>query len=138
MNIQMTLSGTGVTTKPTLTYGVTNLQAALESFRNFSVTDLVQVIQRVVDLLQSSDIQGLNTPIPIVNQTPNQILNIVDGLAKAAEELLSGPDVNLLNAKIAEIESLFTKLGATPSLAKAIRDQISAVKTAAQPNHATR
>ncbi len=76
--------------KPQLSYGVPNLKAALSSFKDFSVTDLVQVIQRVVDLLQSSDIQGLNTPIPVINQTPNQILNVVDGLAKAAEELLTG------------------------------------------------
>jgi hypothetical protein len=119
-----------------LTFGVTNLQAALSSFKNFSIADLVGVIQRVVELLRSSDIQGFNTPIPVINQTPNDILNVVGGLAKAAEELLAGPDLELLNAKILELDSLLTNLAGTPSQNDDVHDQISAVKSAANPNHA--
>jgi hypothetical protein len=110
--------------KPKLTYGVTNLQAALSSFKNFSLSDLVQVIQQVVELLKNSDIDGLNTVIPVVNQTPNEILNVVDSLAKAAEELLKGPDLNLINTKILELETLLTNLAGTPSQNTAVRDQI--------------
>ncbi len=134
MTIQATLSGSGFT-KPTLTFGVTNLQAALESFKNFSVADLVGVISRVVELLQSSDIDGLNTPIPVVNQTPNDILNVVGGLAKAAEELLAGPDLDLLNAKILELETLLNSLGGTPEQNDAVLKQIQGVKSFQNPDH---
>ncbi len=135
MNIGLTLSGSGFI-KPTLTYGVTNFQAALESFKNFSFADLVGVIQRVVELLQSSDISGLNTPIPVINKTPNDILDVVGGLSKAAEELLKGPDLTVLNARILELETLVTKLAGTPSQNNAVKDQIAGVKSAANPNHA--
>ena len=135
LKIGMTLSGVGFV-KPTVTFDVDNLQAALSSFKNFSVNDLVQVIQRVVELLQSSDLKGLNTPIPVINQTPNDILNVVGALSKAAEKLLAGPDVELLNAKILEMERLFERLSGTPSQTEAIRALIANVKSAANPNHA--
>ena len=134
MTIQLALSGSGFT-KPTLTFGVTNLQAALESFKNFSVADLVGVISRVVELLQNSDIDGLNTPIPVVNQTPNDILNVVGGLAKAAEELLAGPDLELLDANILELETLLKSLGGTPEQNDAVMNQIVGVKASSNPDH---
>ncbi len=105
MTIQASLVNQVGSLKPTLSYGVTNLEAAVSSFKNFSMTDLVSVIQRVVALLKNSDIQGLNTPIPVINQTPNDILDVVDGLAKAADELLAGPNLDLLNTKISELET---------------------------------
>ncbi len=134
MSIEATLSGSGFT-KPTITFGVNNLQAALETFKNFSVADLVGVIQRVVELLQNSDIDGLNTPIPVINQTPNDILNVVGGLAKAAEELLAGPDLDLLNAKILELETLLNSLGGTPEQNDAVMEQIRSVKATQNPDH---
>lgn len=60
---------------------MTNLQAALSSFKDFSIADLIVVIQRVVELLQNSDLNGVSTKIPVVNRTPNEILDVVDGLA---------------------------------------------------------
>ena len=77
--------------KPNLSYGVSNLQEALAEFKNFSIADLVGVIQRVVEMLQSSDLDGLNTPIPVINKTPNDVLDVIGGLADAAAELLKGP-----------------------------------------------
>ncbi len=137
MTITASLSGSGFN-KPTVAFGVSNLQAALESFKNFSVADLVGVIQRVVELLQNSDIDGLNTPIPVINQTPNDVLNVVGGLAKAAEELLAGPDLDLLNAKILELETLLNKLGGTPEQNNAVMQQVESVKATQNPDHVYR
>ena len=53
----------------------------------------------------------------------------VGGLAKAAEELLAGPDLNLLNAKILELETLLNSLGGTPEQNDAVMEQIQAVKS---------
>ncbi len=92
------------------------------------MSDLVGVIQRVVDLLQQSDLKGLNTPIPIVNKTPNEVLDILDGLSDAAQELLDGFDPEVLLGKISILEEVQTQLSALPAVAEKIQSQITKLK----------
>ncbi|MEZ6089227.1 MAG: hypothetical protein R3C05_14590 [Pirellulaceae bacterium] len=134
MSIDVALSGSG-NEKPTLTYGVTNLESAISSFKNFSMKDLARVVQQLADLLRSSDLEGLNDPIPVINKTPNDVLDVVDSLARAAEDILAGPDVDALLLKIGELESLIGELAGTPEQNEQIRDLVAQVKAAANPDH---
>ncbi|MCC6508377.1 MAG: hypothetical protein IT423_04670, partial [Pirellulaceae bacterium] len=136
--IQVNLTNQVNSLKPNLQFQVDNFQAALSSFKDFSVADLVGVIQRVVELLKSSDLSGLNTVVPVVNKTPNEILDVVGSLADAAAELLGGPDAELIDAKILELEELLTRLGGTPEQIETVREQIAKIKSAANPNHVFR
>ncbi|WP_372894369.1 LEPR-XLL domain-containing protein, partial [Stieleria sp.] len=125
----------GLHFNPEVDFEVENFDEFLSGFKNFSVEDLVKVIQKVVQLLQDSNIEGLNTPIPVVNKTPNDILDVVDSLAAAAEKLLAGPDLETLQAKVAELEDLLDSLAGTPSQRNPIVDQVAGVKAAINPNH---
>ncbi|MEQ1826133.1 MAG: hypothetical protein ABL921_09305, partial [Pirellula sp.] len=138
--IPLAISATLTTESPTsivpkLDFNTSTLEAALGSFKNFNITDLIQVIQRVVDLLQDSDLKGLNKPIPVINKTPNEILEIVDGLADAAQDLLNGFDKEELLAKILELEVVQTQLNSTPAIVNKIQEQISKIKSVANASH---
>jgi len=133
LSIQASLANEVGSLRPKLLYSVSNLQEALGSFKNLNITDLIQVVQRVIDLLQDNNLQGLNTPIPIINKTPNQILDIVDGLGDAAIELLNGIDLDLLISKILELETVQSTLAGTPAINDAVQEQIAAIKALANP-----
>ncbi len=135
LSIQASLSNQAGSLKPLLQYQVTNLQAALSSFKDFSIADLITVIQRVVELLQNSDLNGLNTKIPVINRTPNEILDVVEGLADAAASLLNGPDLDLVSSVITQLENLATNLGGTPSINTKIREQVAKIKAAVNATH---
>ena len=134
LGITVSLTGSGFA-KPTLTYDVSNFQAKLEGFKNFSLSDLAQVVQNLVDLLQNSNIEGLNTPVPVVNKTPNEILDIVDSLAAAAQKLLAGPDLDLIATKVQELRGLLDGFVVSASQANDIDDQIRALEAAVNADH---
>ncbi len=129
----MNESPTSIT--PKLDFNTSTLEAALGSFKNFNITDLIRVIQQVVQLLENSDLKGLNKPIPIINKTPNDILEIVDGLADAAQDLLEGFDKEELLAKILELEAVQTQLNSIPEIVNKIQEQITKIKLVADASH---
>lgn len=47
-------------------------------------------------MLRESDIAGLNTDIPLINQSPNDLLGFTDGLLAASEKLLAGVDIDAI------------------------------------------
>ncbi|MEM8911271.1 MAG: LamG-like jellyroll fold domain-containing protein [Planctomycetota bacterium] len=59
---------------------------------NWSLEDIARMLRETVELLRDSDLSGLNTPIPVINQTPNDLLAFTDGLLRVAERIVAEPD----------------------------------------------
>ncbi|MCA9125996.1 MAG: DNRLRE domain-containing protein, partial [Planctomycetales bacterium] len=135
MAITASIDGADTPLKPELNFEVTNLEAAVGSFKNFGLEDIAVVIQNVVELLQNSDIEGLNTPIPVINKSPNEVLDIVDSFAAAAEKILAGPDLELLAEQVVELEALIEEMPLSPSQAEALEPLILQLKSAVRAEH---
>ncbi|MEZ6133641.1 MAG: Ig-like domain-containing protein [Pirellulaceae bacterium] len=73
-----------------------NLNELVGDFRNLSLSDIASMLRQVVDMLRNSQIDGLNANIPVINQSPNELLGFTDGLLQVAEKLLDGPDLEQL------------------------------------------
>ena len=79
--------------KPNFTLDVANFDKFLGAFRNLSASQIVRTaLRKLVSVLQNSNLQGLNTKIPLINKTPNEVLGIADGILQAGQEFLNGPD----------------------------------------------
>ncbi len=117
------------------TSSLTEFRKHLGNFRNLSLADIVRVLESVVDTLQNQDLDGLNTVIPVINQTPNDLLDLTDGLLEVAKELTKGPDVSELKDEIANITEAIKDLGATPDELQRINDAFDRVKRAITTEH---
>ena len=135
LEVLVTLANDAGSLRPNLNYSVDNLEEAVSSFKNLSLEDMARIVQQVVDMLQNSDIDGLNSTIPVINKTPNDVLGIVDSLAAAAEDLLAGPDVDALRAQIAELEDIVDGLGGTPDQRADVDDLVRSLKANVDQDH---
>ncbi|MEL6107788.1 MAG: hypothetical protein AAFU85_17320, partial [Planctomycetota bacterium] len=135
LEVKITLENEAGSLRPNLDYSVDDLERAVSSFKNLSLEDTARIVQQVVDMLQNSDIDGLNSTIPVINKTPNDVLGIVDSLAAAAEELLAGPDVDALRAQIAELEDIVDGLGGTPDQRNSVDDLVRSLKANVDQDH---
>src|SRR5262249_6995105 len=94
------------------TFQVENLRDALDALQQFSVTDVVGVLRKLVEILRSRDIKGLNDPLPVINVTPNQLLQFADALTTAADQLLRGADLVALRGMVDPIDRALLALQA--------------------------
>ncbi len=116
--------------KPEFEFKTDGFKDLVGSFKDLSLADLANVLQNVVTLLQDSDIEGLNTPIPVINKTPNELLDVVDGLANAAEDLLRGPDTNVLRDLANQIETALQRLVGSADELRRVTDAFEAFRSA--------
>lgn len=121
--------------RPDFDVSAPNLSELIGDFRNLSLSDLAGLLREVVDMLRDSEIDGLNTTIPVINQSANEMLAFTDGLLSAAERLLENVDVekltNLRDDLLAELETL----GASQEQLDLLESAIGQVGDAINPVH---
>ncbi|HEV3084142.1 MAG TPA: hypothetical protein VGY66_30445, partial [Gemmataceae bacterium] len=61
---------------------------ALKDFSHFSIQDVVNLLLKVVDFLKNQNINGLNTKLPLINKSVNDLLGLADKFGQAAQNLL--------------------------------------------------
>ena len=137
--VKLSLRNNPGSIKPVIDLDVDEFKDLLGDFRNMSIADLVGVLRNVVELLQNSEIDGLNTPIPVINKTPNEALGITDSLLEAAEQLLGSADSDEARAERVDIAELLEEalkdLPLTPDQQETINQAFAEVRGAIDPDH---
>ena len=111
--ITLTLQGDG-SSRPDFAVTAPNVSELIGDFKSLSLGDLAGMLRQVVDMLRESDIEGLNTDIPVINQSPNDLLGFTDGLLAASEELLTGVDIGTILELQHQFAAELELLDATP------------------------
>ena len=114
---------------------VNDLKEKIGDFKNLSLSDIAGMLRQVVDLLRDSDISGLNDTIPVINQTPNELLDFTDGLLAAADKLLAGPDTAQLMALRDQFAEQLVLISATPNQIQQLTDALDRVSRSIDPVH---
>lgn len=82
---------------------LTGFDDVLDSFRNMSFADVVQLIADVANRLQTtSDFAFLGDKLPLIEKSPAELLDLAAQLAKAAEDLQKNPagSIQLLQTRL--------------------------------------
>ncbi len=123
-----TLTGVDVTLQPKVNITTTDL-GGLPDFSNLSFDDIIKVLQSLAAFLGQFESFGfLNTDLPVINKSINDLLAFADDFAKAVEEAQANPagSLQVLENKINEaigissskLTEIFNTVGKTldPSL----------------------
>src|SRR5205814_7605892 len=82
---------------PQFTFSGPNFDEILQKFRNLDFGTIIQGLQAVVGYLQSMAASGgalgeiLNTPLPLVGKSINDLLNVANKVADTVHQILSNP-----------------------------------------------
>ncbi len=124
--------------KPKLEFDTTSFgefKELLGGFKDLSLADIAAMLQRAVEVLQNSDIDGLNTPLPLINKTPNDVLSFTDALLEVANDLLAPVDTAQLKNLSGQIDQALEALGGTPEQIAKVADAVNAFKAAIDADH---
>ncbi|GAP96045.1 DUF4347 domain-containing protein [Leptolyngbya sp. NIES-2104] len=99
----------------------------VDRFKNFSVKDVLSLVGKTIDFLLDEDNKALNTKLPLVNQSLNELLGFLDPIQQAYGEIQDKIEgiKSLLSSKLAAIRTESTKPGFADSLSEETRDQLT-------------
>jgi Ca2+-binding RTX toxin-like protein len=87
--------------------GDAEFQSLLEDFTDFSDLSLWDAIGQLVNFLKSADIEAFNEPLPLINQSVNDLMGLADGILTNAGNL--NTDFNQIktdiNAQLAALDA---------------------------------
>src|SRR5262249_18495321 len=84
---------------PSLTFQPNDsLQQVIKSFTDFSPGNLARILRGMANFLRNSKIDALNVPIPGINKSVNDLLDIADPFLRAADEIANGINVPALQS----------------------------------------
>ena len=124
----------GVNHRPEFSVAAPNVSDLIGDFKSLSLGDIAGMLRQVVEMLRNSDIDGLNTDIPVINQSPNDLLGFTDGLLAASEKLLTGVDVQTILDLSQEFASALEFTDATPEQLAKLTKAFSRVSRNVDPN----
>jgi hypothetical protein len=119
---------------PEFDLDVANFDEFLGGFRNLSLGDITTALRKLVQTIQDSGLRGLNTPIPLINKTPDEVLNFTGGLLRAADDFLNGPDLAKLGSLRNRLAALIKSLPSSPEQA-ALAQAFAAFDNALNPSN---
>ncbi|MGG6284259.1 DUF4347 domain-containing protein [Leptolyngbya sp. AN03gr2] len=99
----------------------------VDRFKNFSAKDVLRLVGKAIDFLLDEDVKALNTKLPLVNQSLNELLGFLDPIQQAYGEIkdkLEGIK-SLLSTKITAIRTELAKPDFTNSLSENESDRLS-------------
>ncbi len=119
---------------PDFSLDVQNFDKYLNAFRNLSPANIVTALRKLVSTIQDSNLKGLNTTLPLLNQTPNDILNYTSGLLSAADNFLQEPDYTILNHLAQQMKALIDPLTGTDAATAALKQALQDFQDAINPD----
>ena len=99
----------------------------VDRFKNFSVKDVLTLVGKTIDFLLDEDNKALNTKLPLVDQSLNELLGFLDPIQQAYGEIQDKIEgiKSLLSNKLALIRTESTKPGFANSLSEETREQLA-------------
>ncbi|TWT90272.1 Bifunctional hemolysin/adenylate cyclase precursor [Pseudobythopirellula maris] len=123
------------TQRPELEIDAADFEQLFGKFQNLSARDIAVMLQQVVELLRSGDIEALNTPLPLINQTPNDILDVTDGVLAVADSLLAGPDLDVLRELRDQMAGAISLADGDPAQLEKVIAAFGRFRSAIEPDH---
>ncbi|BAU09732.1 GLUG domain-containing protein [Leptolyngbya sp. NIES-3755] len=105
----------------------TGFSEIVDRFKNFSAKDVLRLVGKAIDFLLDEDNKALNTKLPLVNQSLNELLGFLDPIQQAYGEIqdkLEGIK-SLLSNKLTAIRTELTKPAFANSLSEDESDRLS-------------
>ncbi|MBW4443333.1 MAG: DUF4347 domain-containing protein [Plectolyngbya sp. WJT66-NPBG17] len=106
---------------------VQGFQEIVDRFKNFSAKDVLRLVGKAIEFLQNEDAKALNTRLPLVNQSLNELLGFLDPIKEAysgIQDKLKGIK-SLLSDKLTTIRTASTNSTFSNSLTPEARDQLA-------------
>ena len=127
-SVALTLSpGATTADPPALSVNAPNLSDLIGDFQNLSLADLATMVREVVSLLRDSELDGLNSPIPVIDQSPNDLLGFTDDLLRVADQLIDDLDLPVLQSAIDQLNAQIDFVGGTPGQLERLSSAIAGV-----------